>query len=55
MSRLGYQVLGFAVWTGAKWYLRGRLSETPRKVAMGGVAVALLAALLLGARRATNG
>jgi hypothetical protein len=55
MSRVGYQALGFAVWKGAKWYVRRRFGEKPRKVAAGGLLVLVLAALLLGARRATNG
>lgn len=55
MSRVGYQALGFAVWKGAKWYVRRRFGEAPRKVATGGLVALALAALLLGARRATNG
>jgi hypothetical protein len=55
MSRVGYQALGFAVWKGAKWYARRRFGEAPRRVATGGLVVLVLAALLLGARRATNG
>ena len=55
MSRVGYQALGFAVWKGAKWYVRRRYGNAPRKAALGGLVVLVLAALLLGARRATSG
>lgn len=34
-SRAGYQLLGFAVWTGGKWYLRRRYGPWPRRVALG--------------------
>jgi hypothetical protein len=33
-----YKVLGFAVWQGARWYLRRRYQGLPRKVAIAGVA-----------------
>jgi hypothetical protein len=55
MSRVGYQALGFAVWKGVKWYLRRRFGDAPRKVAAGGLVALVLAALVLGARRAANG
>jgi uncharacterized membrane protein YhfC len=51
---VGYQALGFAVWKGAKWYLRRRYGDAPRKVALGGLVAVVLAVLLLGARRATS-
>ena len=54
MNRVGYQALGFAVWKGGKWYLRRRYGEAPRKAALGGLAVLLVAALVLGARKATS-
>jgi len=54
MNRLGYQTLGFAVWKGGKWYLHRRFGDAPRKAALGGTVVLVLAALLLGARRATS-
>ncbi|MDQ6916056.1 MAG: hypothetical protein M3155_09650 [Actinomycetota bacterium] len=55
MGRAGYQALGFAVWKGAKWYVRRRFGDAPRKVAAGGLVALVLAVLVLGARRATNG
>jgi hypothetical protein len=54
MSRVWYQALGFAVWNGVKWYMRGRYSGAQRKLATGGLVALVLAALLLGAKRATN-
>jgi hypothetical protein len=53
MNGNGYKLLGFAVWNGAKWYLRRRL-PSPRRVALTGLlgagAIGLLA---LALRRAS--
>jgi hypothetical protein len=54
VNRFGYQALGFAVWTGAKWYLRRRYGDAPRKVAAGGLVALVVAALVLGARKAAS-
>ena len=51
MTRLGYQVLGFVVWNGAKWYVRRRYGDTPRRVAAATAVVVILLGLLLGGRR----
>jgi hypothetical protein len=51
MARLGYQVLGYAVWNGGKWYLRRRYGDAPRKIVAAGVVALVIAALLLGGRR----
>lgn len=56
MKRTGYEVLGFAVWTGAKWYLRRRIRGAVggrRKVALGllGAAVAGVVAVQAGRSR----
>jgi len=48
---MGYQALGFAVWKGAKWYLRRRYGDTPRRVAAATAVVVVLLGLLLGGRR----
>lgn len=53
MGRFGYQALGFAVWNGAKWYLRRRYGNVPRRLALGGLVVAAVAALAVAGRRAT--
>jgi hypothetical protein len=39
---MGYKVLGFAVWQGAKWYLRRKYPGSGRKLAIAGAAGALL-------------
>jgi hypothetical protein len=47
---MGYKLLGFVVWQGARWYLRRRYPNLPRKLAIagiGGVALAGGAAVLL--------
>ena len=54
MNRLGYQLLGFAVWKGAKWYLHRRYGDTPRRVALGALLGLVLAALILGGRRLSD-
>jgi hypothetical protein len=51
MRRIAYQLLGFAVWRSAMWYLRRRFGGASRKIAVGALLAAMLAALLLGARR----
>jgi len=48
---MGYKLLGFAVWNGAKWYLRRRYGGTPRKVAAGVVVGGALAAGVVAAAR----
>jgi hypothetical protein len=40
---MGYKVLGFAVWQGAKWYLRQRFTGAGRKVAIAALAGGLIA------------
>jgi hypothetical protein len=50
MRRIGYQALGFGVWQGAKWYVR--YGDASRKIALGGLLLAVLAALVLAGRRA---
>jgi hypothetical protein len=39
---MGYKVLGFVVWQGAKWYLRRKAPDAGRKLAIAGAAGALL-------------
>ena len=45
MSSNAYRLLGFAVWNGAKWYLRRRL-PSPRRVLVAGLAAGLGASAL---------
>ena len=54
MGRFGYQALGFAVWNGAKWYLRRRYGNVPRRLALGGLAVAVIAALAVAGKRTAS-
>ncbi len=50
---MGYKLLGFAVWKGAKWYLRRRYGDKPRKIAAAGVVgVAIAAGVVIAGRQA---
>ena len=51
---MGYQVLGFAIWKGAKWYVRRRYGSTPRRVAAATAVVVVVLGLLVGGRRLTG-
>jgi hypothetical protein len=54
MRRIVYQALGFMVWKGLRAFLRQRYGEAPRKVALGGLVLAVVAALVLAGRRAAS-
>ncbi len=54
MGRFGYQALGFAVWNGVKWYLRRRYGNVARRLALGGLVVAAVAALAVAGKRAAS-
>jgi hypothetical protein len=49
---MGYKILGFAVWQGGKWYLRRRFQGAPRKLAIAGLAGAVLVGAVAIQRRA---
>lgn len=54
MKRSGYEVLGFAVWHGARWYVRRRygwMVPSRKVVAAGVVGSAIVAIALAEARR----
>ncbi|MTD43406.1 hypothetical protein GKE82_03575 [Conexibacter sp. W3-3-2] len=54
MKRSGYELLGFAVWHGAKWYVRRRygwLVPSRRVVAAGVVGGAIVAIAVAESRR----
>ncbi|HEY1511967.1 MAG TPA: hypothetical protein VGF93_23380 [Solirubrobacteraceae bacterium] len=56
---MGYKILGYSVWHGAKWYLRGKVpgasrKPSPRAFAIAGVGGAVIAGAVLGQRRATT-
>jgi hypothetical protein len=50
---MGYKLLGFAVWRGARWYARRRLGGARRKLALAGVSAAVVAGLF-AAQRLSN-
>ena len=51
---MGYKLLGFAVWQGAKWYLHRRFPHAQRNLAIAGVTGVLVAAAAVGAQRARS-
>jgi hypothetical protein len=53
MSSNAYRLLGFAVWNGAKWYLRKRLPSRPKLLASALVGFAGLSAAVVLVRRLT--
>ena len=48
---MGYKLLGFVVWQGAKWYLRRRFGGARTKLIVGGVAALAIAGALAAAQR----
>ena len=53
---MGYKLLGFVVWKGAKWYLGRRVGPKPRtKAAVAGGALALTAVALAVALKRSAG
>jgi hypothetical protein len=51
---MGYRLLGFAVWQGGKWYLRRRLPDAKRKLAIGGAVLAVGVGALVAQRQLQN-
>jgi len=49
-----YKVVGFAVWNGARWYVRHRYGDAPRKVFAAGVIAAVVAGTAVAQRRASD-
>jgi hypothetical protein len=48
---MGYKLLGFVVWQGARWYLRRRYPGLPRKLAIaGGAGLAVAAGVVVALR-----
>jgi hypothetical protein len=41
---MAYKALGFIIWRGARWYLGRRYPGAPRKIAIGTIAAAAVAA-----------
>jgi hypothetical protein len=55
VREMGYKLLGFVVWQGAKLYLRRRAPVDGRKVAIGAAAGGLLVGGLVVARALRSG
>jgi len=51
---MGYKLLGFVVWQGGKWYLRRRVPDARRKVAIAGLSVAVAAGVIIAGRQASS-
>jgi hypothetical protein len=50
---MGYKILGFVVWNGAKWYLKARASEvSSRKLLAAGLVGASVTVLVVRGSRA---
>ncbi|HWF36497.1 MAG TPA: hypothetical protein VG295_14055 [Solirubrobacteraceae bacterium] len=49
-----YKLLGFAVWRGARWYLRRRYSGKSRKLFAAGVVAAVAVGAAVAQRRASG-
>jgi hypothetical protein len=48
---MGYKLLGYVVWQGAKWYLRRRIQGTVRKAAIAGLAALIVGGVIVAQRR----
>jgi hypothetical protein len=56
---MGYKLLGYAVWQGVKWYLRGKTPTKSRKpssrtLAVAGIGGALIAGAVVAQRRVSG-
>jgi hypothetical protein len=51
---MGYKLLGFAVWQGAKWYLRKRVHGVRLKLVMAGLAAALVGGAVAASQRRSH-
>jgi hypothetical protein len=51
---MGYKVLGFVVWQGAKLFIRKYHSGTATKAALAGVGAAVIAGVVVAGRRAIS-
>jgi hypothetical protein len=47
---MGYKLLGYVVWRGAKWYARKRVSEQRRRMAFAGISVMVLVGAIAAQR-----
>ena len=51
---MGYKVLGFVVWHGARLYLRTRITGFKRKAIVAGLGAIVVAGVVAAGREATN-
>jgi len=51
---MGYKILGFVVWQGARLYLRSRFTGFRRKAVIAGLGVIIVAGVVAAGREATN-
>jgi hypothetical protein len=48
---MGYKILGFVVWQGAKFYIRRRVDGTQAKIALAGLSLAVVAGFIAASRQ----
>jgi hypothetical protein len=51
---MGYKTLGFIVWQGGKWYARRKLGGATSKLAVGGLAAAVVAGVVAAGRQGAS-
>jgi hypothetical protein len=51
---MGYKALGFLVWHGGKWYARRKLSGTNSKLAVAGLAAAVVGSAIAAGRQGAS-
>jgi hypothetical protein len=51
---MGYKALGFIVWQAGKWYARRKLSGASSKIAIAGLAAAIVAAVIAAGRQGVS-
>lgn len=51
---MAYKLLGYAVWQGAKWYLRRRMQGSRRKAAIAGLSAAVVLGVVAAGRQASG-
>ncbi|MFL5830341.1 MAG: hypothetical protein ACJ76X_10520 [Solirubrobacteraceae bacterium] len=51
---MGYKVLGFVVWQGARLYFRRRVNGTKRKIVLAGLAAAVVGGVVAASQREPN-
>ncbi len=51
---MGYKALGFIVWQGGKWYARRKMGTTSSKLAIAGLAAALVGGAIAAGRQGVS-